>query len=94
MNEISVLKSAGKKKHVNKTPNLVRQLQLFLDKNELVHCRGCIHNAPLVPLLKDRLRDTTPLMITEVDFTGTLYVNDNIEQSKVYIYVFIYMVQY
>ena len=40
------------------------------------------------PLPKDRLRDTTPFTITGVDFTGALYVQDNIGESKVYICLF------
>ena len=39
--EISNLQSGGSRLQ------LVRQLRLFLDKNGLLRCGGCIHNAPL-----------------------------------------------
>ena len=66
--EISILKSAGKKKHVNKTPNLVRQLRLFLHKDGFVRCGGRIHNAPLsdiarFPYLLPQKHDFTKLLI-------------------------------
>ena len=44
--EIQNLQSRG-----NRSP-LVRQLRLFLDRNNLLHCGGRIHNAPLSELAK------------------------------------------
>jgi len=40
------------------------------------------------PLPKDRLRDVAPFTITGVDFTGALYVQNDHEESKVYICLF------
>ena len=41
------IKNLSTPKSKNKTLILVRQLQLFLDKQGFLRCGGCIHNAPL-----------------------------------------------
>ena len=39
-------------KHQNHCPTLVKQLRLFLDRNNLIRCGGRIHNAPVTEMAK------------------------------------------
>jgi len=66
--EISALKTAGKTKHTNKKPCLVKQLRLFLHNDGLMRCGGHIYNAPLsdltkFPYLLPQKHDFTKLLI-------------------------------
>ena len=63
----------------------------FLPKtrNKCVTCRklsGTVYNVPdPPPLLKSRMQQTQPFEVTELDYTGTLYVRNAGIETKVYI---------